>query len=251
MFYVGLSASTDANCVAVATATNPGGPYSDRGPLTNGTLDAAGRPVGCGDDAGYGVIDPSPFIDPVSGQPFLYVSEDFACPPASASCTSSNSRLAPTISVIPLGGDFLEAIGPRTPLFSGTPGSWESAGVSVPTVEGPFTLFRNGTYYLLYSGGNWRGAYGMGYATGPSPTGPFTKVAPVLAQTSAVLSPGGGDQPVIGPHGAMFLLYHARAGSDANPRTLRLDPFSWRAQSPSVQVPVVSGPTATPQAVVP
>jgi beta-xylosidase len=169
----------------------------------------------------------------------------------STSCTSANSTLKPTISVIALSADVLHASGGRTPLFSGDPGTWEAAGVSVPTVEGPTAMLHDSTYYLLYSGGNWQGAYGMGYATATSPTGPFTKSAsnPILAETSAVLSPGGGDTPVPGPHGGTWLIYHGRDSSYSNPRTLRIDPFSWQpnpvAGAPAS--PVISGPTSTPQ----
>lgn len=251
MYYVGLSAQTSANCVAIATATTPAGPYVDQGPLSNGTLDAAGRPVGCGDNAGYGSIDPSPFVDPATHQAFLYVSEDFACPVGSASCTSANSALKPTISVIPLAADLLHASGGRTPLFSGDAGTWEAAGGSVPTVEGPTTMLHNSTYYLLYSGGNWQGAYGMGYATATSPSGPFTKSArnPILVQSSSVLSPGGGDTPLVGPHGQTWVVYHGRDSSYSNPRTLRLDPFSWTLNptAGAPDIPVISGPTSTPQ----
>jgi beta-xylosidase len=109
----------------------------------------------------------------------------------------------------------------------------------------------NGTYYLFYSGGNWLGAYGMGYATSNSPTGPFTKspANPILAQTSAVIGPGGGDRLVTSPHGGSWLVYAARAAPAPSPRTLRVDPLSWTpAGTPGTpDAPVVSGPTATPQ----
>ncbi len=245
MYYVSLSASTGANCVAVATSVTPGGPYADQGPLSNGVNDAAGRPVGCGDDTGYGMIDPSLFVDPATGQPYLYVSEDFACPPGSNYCTSESSTLQPTISVLRLAPDYLHVEGPRVPLFAGDANTWEAAGVAVPTVEGPSAILHAGTYYLLYSGGSWRTTYGMGYATASSPLGPFTKSSqnPILAGTSEILSPGGADAPVTGPRGGLWLLYHARAGSYANGRTLRMDPLSWRSTGPGPDAPVISGPT--------
>jgi beta-xylosidase len=253
MYYVGFSQKWHGNCVAVATSTQPGGPYTDQGPLSDGTPDALGRPLGCGDNQGHGMIDPSPFVDPATGQAYLYASEDYACPPASSSCTSSNSVLRPTISVVPLTSGLLSASGARVPLFSGDPGSWESAGVATPTVEGPTMAFHNGTYYLLYSGGNWRGAYGMGYATAVSPTGPFTKAPqnPILTETVTVFSPGGGDTSVTGPHGGAWTVYHGRQGSVSAPRTLRIDPFSWRSSGSGLDVPVIGGPTDTPQATVP
>ncbi len=252
MYYAALSSRYKVNCVAVATATKPQGPYTDRGPLS-GEVDAEGRPIGCGDNHGYGMIDPSAFVDPHSGQRYLYVSEDFSCPPASTSCTAADGILQPTISVIPISSDYMTATGPRTPLFSGVSRSWESATISVPTVEGPATTFHDGVYYLLYSGGNWRIDYGVGYATSSSPTGPFAKspANPILSQTRGALSTGGGGTPVIGPHGGSWFLYHGRSGSYANPRTLRLDPFRWRRDPPAPDVPVIAGPTTTPQSTQP
>lgn len=253
MYYTGLSRRYDVDCVAVATSTTPGGPYRDEGPLSSGTDDTLGRPVGCGDDDGSAMIDPSPFVDPVSGQAYLYVSEDFACEAGSLFCDATDGVLQPTISVVPLDPDRLHALGPRIPLFAGVRHSWESVAGTSATVEGPATIFHDGAYYLLYSGGDWRGAYGMGYATASSPTGPFAQSPnnPVLSAGHGVFGPGGGDTPVVGPHGGMWMVYHARAGGPGTPRTLRIDPFSWRAQSSGLDVPVIGGPTDTPQYTLP
>jgi beta-xylosidase len=252
MYYVGLSARFNANCVAVATSTTPGGPYTDHGPLSNGALDASGRPIGCGDDQGYGQIDPSVYTDPSDGRSYLYVSEDFSCPAGSSTCTTAGSTLQPTISVIPLASNLLNAVGGRTPLFDGQAGTWEAAGVAVPTVEGPMMLLHNGTYYLLYSGGNWRSSYAMGYATASSPLGPFTRsTKPILASTASVIGPGGGDTPVTGPNGGTWMLYHGYAGTTAVARSLRLDPLSWQSAAGQPDVPVIGGPTSTAQAIRP
>jgi hypothetical protein len=252
MYYTGLSAAWRVNCVAVATSTSPGGPYVDQGPLSDGTLDASGRPMGCGDSEGYGLIDPSPFRDP-SGQAYLYVSTAHVCPPSGASCTAANSRLRPTISVIPLAPDELSPAGPRVALLSGDAGSWEAVGGFAPNVEGPAMVFHNATYYLFYSGGSYLDAYGMGYATASSPTGPFTKspANPILSQTEGVFSPGGADAPVTGPHGASWLVYHGREGSFAAPRLLRIEPMSWRPQGYGPDAPVIGQPTDAPQGFAP
>jgi Glycosyl hydrolases family 43 len=255
MYYVGLSSTMKVNCIGVATSPAPGGPYRDQGPLTAAVTPAPGNgansgsatpPVGCRDDAGEGNIDPSPFLDP-SGRAYLYVSTDNSC-----SATSCTPR--PTISVIPLASDLQHAAGSRVALFSGAPGTWEAAGARSPTVEGPSMELHNGTYYLFYSGGSWQGAYGMGYATATSPTGPFTKASlnPVLAATTAVRTPGGGDTLVTGPHGGRWLVYAGRDSTYTAPRTLRLDPFSWRAGADGgADTPVIAGPTTTPQAIQP
>jgi beta-xylosidase len=243
MYYVGLSAQLNTNCIGVATSPVPGGPYTDQGPLESTGASNGTPPIGCEDAQGKGNIDPSPFTDS-SGQEYLYMSTD-------RSCTNGSCVLAPTISVIPLTPDMLAASGPRTPLISGAAGTWEAAGVSAPTVEGPFAEIHNGTYYLFYSGGSYAGAYGIGYATATSPAGPFTKSAsnPIFTDTATVFAPGGGDELVTGPHGGLWLLYAARLGSDAAVRTLWLDPFAWQP-SPTAgvpDVPAIAGPTSTPQ----
>jgi beta-xylosidase len=209
MYYVGLS-RYGVNCVAVATAVSPGGPYTDRGPLSDG----AGRAIGCGDATGLGNIDPSPFVD-ADGRAYLYV---------------STRRPQPRISVIPLAADRLHAAGPRRALLSG----------HGAVVEGPAVFRHRGTYYLLYSHGGYRGRYGMAYATARSPTGPFRRRATILSQTRSVFSPGGGDVPVSGPHGGTWLVYHGRAGSYAAVRTLRVAPLRWHRGRPDV--PIVAGP---------
>jgi beta-xylosidase len=244
MYYTGLSAQFGVNCIGVATSPLPGGPFVDQGPLDIAGGSAGGMPIGCGDATSKGNIDPSPFVDPSSGQPYLYVSTNNAC--TGGSCTWQ-----PTISVLPLSADFLHVVGSRVALFAGDPGTWEAAGIKTPTVEGPAMTVHDGTYYLFYSGGNWQGAYGMGYATSSSPTGPFTKSSanPILAQTSTVIGPGGGDRLVTGPHDGVWLAYAARSSLFPSPRTLRIDPLSWAsASSPGApDAPVVNGPTSTPQ----
>jgi beta-xylosidase len=198
---------------------------------------ATGEPVGCGDDNGQGNIDPSPFVDS-DGRAYLYVSTDF-----------TGGRLAPTISVIPLASDLVHASGGRTPLFAGDDGGWEAAGAPAPTVEGPSMVKHGSDYYLLYSGGSWITTYAMGYARSSSATGGFVKAAsgPILGAHGSVYSPGGADRPVVGPHGDTWLVYHARDGGYDAYRSLHLDRFAWRPGADGRDVPVIEGPTETPQ----
>ena len=229
------------HCIGVAVSSIPGGPFTDLGPLAaeGGGLDAGGRPIGCGDDAGYGNIDPAPFVD-ADGRAYLYVSTDRRCDASGASV------LEPTISVIPLSDDLLHAAGARTPLLNGD-GGWELAG-DRPLVENPWMERRGSRYYLFYSGGDWRGAYGMGYATATSPTGPFVKASenPILRETDSVRSPGGG-MIVRGPAGSDWLVYHGRTGAYEQPRTLRIDPVVWNPD----ETVSFAGPTTGPQSPVP
>ena len=50
-------------------------------------------------------------------------------------------------------------------------------------------------YVMLYSGGDWRGQYGMGYAVATSPTGPFVKSSSdaLLRNGGSLTGPGGGS----------------------------------------------------------
>jgi arabinan endo-1,5-alpha-L-arabinosidase len=252
LYYVGLSGqhSPDTHCVGVAFSTGPAGPFQDRGPLPDqsGGLDSSGRPPGCGDNAGYSNIDPAPFVD-LDGKVYLYLTTNRRCstePPGQA------CPYLPAISAIPLAADLMHATGARKPLLDGAAGSWEQQG-GAPTVENPWVERHNGRYFLFYSGGNYKAAYGMGYATASSPMGdpgptPFIKSSsnPILKERAGVLSPGGGSV-VRGPHGGDWLVYHGRAGDYTQPRTLRIDPVVWGSGG----TVSINGPTSTPQKPVP
>jgi hypothetical protein len=235
MYYVGLKAAQPANyhCVGVATSDRPDGGFKDQGVLDNGTLTARG-PVGCGDDSGYSNIDPAPFVD-TDGQVYLYVETG----------RDASGAVAATLSVLRLASDLVHVVGPRQALLTATE-PWTQRG-SDKIVEGPWMQLRNGTYYLFYSGGDFAGNYAMGYAPGPTATGPFTPspTNPILKGTSQVYGPGGGST-IKGPRsGADQMIYHAR-DAPGNPRTLRIDRLIWNdAVTPATVA--VNGPTVSPQ----
>jgi hypothetical protein len=60
MYYTALNASLSppANCIGVATSPVPAGPFTDAGILDTDppSADPSGRPLGCGDAAGYSNI---------------------------------------------------------------------------------------------------------------------------------------------------------------------------------------------------
>jgi hypothetical protein len=234
LYYTGLNngLATASNCIGVAVSARPDGGFVDQGILDNGTTTVRG-PIGCGDARGYSNIDPAPYVD-VDGQAYLYFE------------TGHNaSGAAAAISAIRLAPDLVHAVGSRVELLTGTQ-AWEQRG-TVKIVEGPWMHRRNSRYHLFYSGGDWQGDYGMGYATGSAPLGPFAKspTNPILKGTASVIGPGGGSV-VPGPTtGADQMIYHARSAPGA-PRTLRLDRLVWNdAVSPATAA--VHGPTTTPQ----
>jgi beta-xylosidase len=238
MFYVAINTdlTPDVNCIGVATSASPGGAYTDQGMLSGpGGPDESGRPIGCGDDAGYSNIDPQPFMDE-DGSAYLLLSTGHRCPAPDPNGTCEWDR---QLSLIPLADDLLSASGPRQPVLPGSQ-DWEAA-FGDHVVEAPWLRRRGSTYELFYSGGSYQGAYGMGYATADSVTGPYAKSPfnPILTGTPQVVGPGGGSL-VTGPRGGQWLAYHGRAAPFPAPRLLRLDPVG-----DSGDRVVVDGPTVT------
>lgn len=242
MFFVSVNRTVtpDVNCIGVATSPSPGGPFTDRGILEDesGSRDRSGRPLGCGDDDGYSNIDPAPFVD-ADGTPYLYLSTGHECvqgAPPNSVCPWNRE-----LSVIPLSDDLLSATGTRQPLL-GNDRDWDEG-----IVENPWPDRRGGTYELLFSGGNYRRTYGMGFATAGAPGGPggpFTKFAanPFLSDRGHVLSAGGG-MSLTGPRGVAWLAYHGRHGAYEQPRTLRIDRIGRGAGG----MPAVDGPSSSPR----
>ena len=165
------------HCLAVATASSPTGPFQDRGPIA------------CGDGAVHGYIDAMPLVDETGA--YLYFSVDYPYH---------------SISMLPLTPDLLHAAGPRVELL-GVTQPWEH-GAEYTTVEGPFVIREQGLYYLFYSGNDWKHDYAMGFATGPTAAGPFTKsnANPVL---SGGLDHGPGGGSLFRADGRWMLAYHA------------------------------------------
>jgi beta-xylosidase len=170
--------------ISVATAGEPGGPFVDRssGPL----VFQASR---------GGSIDPSPFVDADGTAYLLWKSDDNAI--------GGNAGLWGA----PLRPDRLGLDGePVQILRHDAP--WEK-----PLVEGPSLAHpAGGPYVLFYSGGWWEGdGYGVGYATGPAPLGPFAKAttaAPWLATAPGMAGPGGAEA-FADADGGWRLAFHA------------------------------------------
>jgi beta-xylosidase len=181
LYYSGLNAS-GVHCIAVATATTVTGPYTDHGPIA------------CNDGTqAVGYIDAWPLV--VGAHAYLYFSVD--------------GPQHHSISVVPLSEDMLSVAGARTELF-GITQPWEAVGQG--TVEGPSVFVWGSRYVLLYSGGDWRGQYGMGYAIAASPTGPFVKGSAQLLENGGALAGPGGGSFFTDTSGRAWLAYHAWSG---------------------------------------
>ena len=183
MYYVARDTASGRQCIGAAISSRAQGPYAD----------AEAKPLICQTDMG-GSIDPSPFTD-TGGQNYLYWKNDGNC--CGMNTNIFVSRLTP---------DGLNLKGRPVELIHNTE-LWEG-----PLIEAPSVYKRAGKYYLFYSASSFESSlYGVGFALGFSPLGPFSKLGsrqPILETNAAVAGPGG--QGVIADRsGKPWMYYHA------------------------------------------
>jgi hypothetical protein len=179
MFYdaaqAGHAGDTGFNCLSVATAATIS-------PTDAAFTDNSAAPLLCQSNLG-GAIDPSPFIDPATGSPWLvWKSNDGG---------SSQPAGIWTEELDGSGTGFLAGSHPTQIFYNNTVAyPWEA------TVEDPSMLVVGGSFYLLFSGGIYTAsAYSEGYAVCASPTSPCTQVDPnpIISSYGSVAGPGGGS----------------------------------------------------------
>jgi arabinan endo-1,5-alpha-L-arabinosidase len=104
------------------------------------------------------------------------------------------------------------------------------------TIEGPEPFYRDGRFYLMYSGANtWDASYAVGVAASAEPmdpSHPFVELGrPILSQGHGFIGPGHSSHPIVGPDGNNYVLYHAetRPSPDhiSSNRLLMLGRVSW------------------------
>jgi xylan 1,4-beta-xylosidase len=220
-FYVYYTARMKGGslCVAVASAAEPQGPYTDHGALVcqaAGSIDA----VATADEA---------------GDVYLIWKED------------GNSRGEPTpLWAQKLSADGTKLVGSRKELFRNNPTTWEGG-----VVEGAFVVRRGEWFYMFYSGNSCCGRrcdYALGVARARKLLGPWEKnpANPILAANNVWQCPGHGSI-VTNRQGKDYLLYHAYRKSDAAfhiGREALLDEVKWEANGwPSINDG--RGPSAT------
>lgn len=207
--------TTDSNgrqCVSVAVASKPEGPYQDD----------STKPVVCQPDEG-GSIDASPFTD-TDGRRYLYWKND------------GNAIGVDTwIYVQKVSADGLTLTGDRHKLIKQDL-PWEGN-----LVEAPFMLERNGKYHLFYSANAYDKAdYAVGHAVCTSAVGPCQKDPdPVLATSNDAAGPG--HNMVLRKGDRYWFVYHAwdpaAVGVDPPGRTMWLSELTWDGDKPVVQKP--------------
>ena len=169
-------------CISVATATRPEGPFTD----------TSTGPFECQAALG-GSIDPSPFIG-ADGMPYLIWKSNGG---GGISAIWSQQLDATGRAFVP-GSAPVQLLVPDQ--------AWEGG-----IVEAPDLVASGGRYFLFYSGNSWKTAdYATGVAVCSGPLGPCTKPLsePILGSGSNIKGPGGASVVTDGA-GTPWIAFHA------------------------------------------
>jgi beta-xylosidase len=210
--------ATGAQCVGVALADSPEGPFADE----------RTEPLVCQPELG-GTIDAHAFLDQDGGRYLVYKNDGNCCGQATH------------FFIRPLLADGTDVAAEETRLAGiENDNAWEGQVVEAPTL-----FLREGTYYVFYSGNSYAGVdYAVGYATAPQLLGPYTDAPenPILATKETIIGPG--HQAIVtDDDGELWLAYHAW-DADLIFRQMWIDRLDFEDGKP-----VVRGPTAEPQPV--
>ena len=225
VFYAGMNARTQHRCIGRAYSADVNAFIDDGQPL-------------CVSNGSYSVIDPSIFYDPTDGRHYLLYKDDLS--------SEQGAKRIVIRSINEHGA--LSSVGAVHYLITPTQG-WETSGGGTEdcsvtdgwaSVENPTMIYRDGRYYLLWSGNAaCSDKYAIGVARSSSPTGGFTKYSgnPILTgRGNSYCGVGGQD---VTNDGAI-LWYHAYkdqtgdGGRCIGDRFLGGQPLKWSAGWPYV-----------------
>jgi len=224
LYFTARERRSDKQCIGVASATDPRGPFTSQ----------ATEPLVCQRDAG-GSIDPHVFRD-ADNQLYLYYKND------------GNAIGRPThIYGQRLASDGLSLSSEPVSLLTNDK-RWEAHVIESPT------MVRNGAHYVLFFSANHFGweehqrlsPYAMGYATCDGPMGPCTDAPnnPILysynSREAGCLS-GPGHQAVFESGGRQFIVFHAHGATRGCRRAslgryMYIAPLIWRDGKPEIGI---------------
>lgn len=161
LFYSGESTdTTTGKCLGVAYASQPEGPFTDKG-----------APLICGE--GFEHIDPMAFVDPQTGKKLLYWGSGFK--PIRVQEMKDDWS------------DFKEGSKPVPVVWPGKEKNYTRL------IEGAWMDYHEGKYYLYYSGDNCCGVnanYAVLVSRADHAEGPFESGGVILEKDSVWLAPG-------------------------------------------------------------
>jgi beta-xylosidase len=223
LYYTASDRKRNAQCIGVAVATNPLGPFVDSNP----------DPIVCQTSLG-GSIDPDVFRDS-DGKLYLYFKND-----------GNRVHARTSLWGQPLAPNGLSVTGQPAELLKDDQG-WEERVVEAPTM-----VHSPAGYELFFSGGffGWNveegglSPYAMGYASCTGPLGPCTaaKENPILHsfndREAGCLS-GPGHQSIFQVGTRMFISFHAWEASSGcrkqdDKRYLYIAPIFWKDAKPQI-----------------
>lgn len=222
LYYTASDRKREMQCVGVAVAGDPLGPFVDSRP----------EPLVCQTEIG-GTIDANVLTD-TDGKPYLYFKND-----------GNRVRTYSAIWGQPLAADGLSLLGKPVQLIRDDK-AWEQRLVEAPTMvrtPGGYQLFFSAAYF------GWNedqriSPYGMGYANCAGPLGPCTKSRdnPVLHsysdRTAGCLS-GPGHQSIFTVGAKTFMSFHAWSANSGcrkvdDKRFLYIAPIFWKDGKPQI-----------------
>ncbi len=213
LYYATRLRAEHRQALSVAVADRPEGPFTD----------TSTAPLVYQRSRG-GSIDPDPFVDVDGTAYLLWKSDDNALGGRTVLWVR---RLRPD--GLGFGGRPVKVLRHRF--------GWES-----PLVEAPSLVRAGDRYHLLYSAGRWESStYGVGHATGPAPTGPFTVTSQDGPWLHGPHGPGG-QCVVEDAGGRLHLAYHAwlddRVGyAQGGVRALHVDALDLSQREPRLLGP--------------
>jgi beta-xylosidase len=221
MHYTTRDVQRGKQCLSVAVAADPGGPFEDH----------SDGPLECQVQLG-GSIDSSPFTD-ADGSRWLVWKND-------GNCCGQHTHF------------FMTQLDPTATKVVGKPkdiGLDNDKGWEGNVIEAPQILLHDGTYYLFYSANDYASTnYAVGYATASHVTGPYHDAPenPILTSKGDAAGPGH-ETIVKDAAGDLWMAYHAwdpaQIGDNVGGRrAMWLDRLTFEGGKP-----VVHGPTEDPQ----
>lgn len=204
------------------------------------------------------VIDASPFVDPKTGDKFIYFVHDLG-----ESIGSYNYPVS-TIYVIAVNDDWtpvLDENGHYKTVKKLTETNRTTVGGALAELnegavnEGPFVVYNEESdkYYLTFSVNNYKQkTYQVRVAVADNPMGPFTKLTRqeggnlLYAEGDWHWASGTGHHSFVTANGKTFIVYHAHTnrvnGGDC-PRAIAFDEVYWVKNGNGLLVPYVNGPS--------
>jgi beta-xylosidase len=223
LYYTASARRENAQCVGVASASDPKGPFRD----------SSTAPLLCQTELG-GTIDASPFRD-ADGRLYLYFKNDGNRIHARTSLWGQQ-----------LSSDGLKMVGQPVELLKDDQG-WEQRVVEAPTmVRSPagYELFFSGGFFGWNTEEGGLSPYAMGYASCASPLGPCKAAAenPILhsfKEREAGCLSGPGHQSIFRVGARSFISFHAWEATSScrkqdDRRYLYIAPIFWKDGKPQI-----------------